>query len=223
MLVNNKKSLVNKSGSFLYLNGKIFSLQVYTKQRKKVYMNIAVSNNSQTKPNFQGYVDKSVTKYLDKSLKIYKKNVVNSRSQNITDKINSYEELITNTKIALSKFVERCHPNTKLKLKDVKFPVLAKDFVIENSSLPTNPNINVSRRISIRFFNINRPLDTDTLKAVKNSFEHELSPTNIDRNLLRYAINNLEAKAHTNWFNKIIANWQLKKAEKFSIEINKGK
>lgn len=186
-------------------------------------MNITVSNNSQPKPNFQGYVDKSVTKYLDKSLKIYKKNVVNSRSQNITDKINSYEELITNTKIALSKFVERCHPNTKLKLKDVKFPVLAKDFVIENSFLPTKPNINVSERISIRFYRVNRPLDTETLNAVKNSFEHELCPANVDRNLLRFAINNLEAKAHTNWFNKIIANWQLKKAEKFSMEINKGK
>ena len=119
--------------------------------------------------------------------------------------------------------MERCHPNTKLKLKDVKFPVIAKDLVIENSFLPTNPNINVSERISIRFYKVNRPLGTETLNAVKNSFEHELCPANVDRNLLRFAINNLEAKAHTNWFNKIIANWQLKKAEKFSVEINKGK
>ena len=223
MLVNNKKSLVNKSGSFLCISSKTFYLQVYTKQRKKVYMNITVSNNSQPKPSFQGYVDKSVTKYLDKSLKIYKKNVINSRSQNVTDKINSYEDLITHTKTVLNNFMELCHPNTKLKLKDVKFPVIAKDLVIENSFLPTKPNINVSERISIRFYKVNRPLGTETLNAVKNSFEHELCPTNIDRNLLRYAINNLEAKAHTNWFNKIIANWQLKKAEKFSVEINKGK
>ena len=186
-------------------------------------MNLTVSNNSQSKPNFQGYVDKSVTKYLDKSLKTYKKNVINSRSQNVTDKINSYEDLITHTKTVLNNFMELCHPNTKLKLKDVKFPVIAKDLVIENSSLPTNPNLNVSSRISIRFLKNNRPIDTETLKAVKNSFEHELSPTTIDRNLLRFAINNLEVKAHINWFNKIIANWQLKKAEKFSVEINKGK
>ena len=186
-------------------------------------MNITVANNSQPNPNFQGYVDKSVTKYLDKSLKKYKRNVVNSRSQDVTGKINNYEKLITHTKKALNNFMERCHPNTKLKLKDVKFPVIAKDLVIENSFLPTKPNINVSERISIRFYKVNRPLGTETLNAVKNSFEHELCPANVDRNLLRFAINNLEAKAHTNWFNKIIANWQLKKAEKFSIEINKGK
>lgn len=186
-------------------------------------MNIAISNNSQTKPNFQGYVDRSVTKYLDKSLKTYKKNVINSRSQNVTDKINRYEELITHTKTALNKFMNLCHPDTKLKLKDVKFPVLAKDLIIENSFLPTKPNLNVSSRVPVRFFKNNLPIDTETLKAVIKSFENELSPATVDRNLLRFSINNLEAKSHTNWFNKIIANFQLKKAEKFSVEINKGK
>ena len=39
-------------------------------------MHITALNNSQPKPSFQGYVDKSVTKYLDKSLKIYKKNII---------------------------------------------------------------------------------------------------------------------------------------------------
>ena len=185
-------------------------------------MHITSINNSQP-TTFQGTVDKSVTKYLDKSFKNYKKNVINSRSKNASSKINGYEELITQTKTVLNDFMKRCHPDTKLKLKETSFLKIANELIIENSFLPTTPNINISERISLRFPNNGQPVDAGTLKAVMHSFEKELSPATQDRNLLRYSINSLEAKANTNWFNKIIANWQLKKAEKFSVEINKGK
>ena len=186
-------------------------------------MHISAINNSQTKPIFQGYVDKSVTKYLDKSLKNYKKNIINSRSLNATGKINHYEELITRTKTALNNFIKFCHPKTTLKLKKVKYPVPANELIIENTSLPTRPNINVSSHIFVNFPRDNRPIDAEALNTVINSFEKELSPTNADRNLLRFAMNNLDVKAHTNWFNKIIAFKQREKLEKFSREINKGK
>lgn len=185
-------------------------------------MHITNINNSQP-TTFQGTVDKSVTKYLDKSFKNYKRNVTNARSKNASSKIHNYEELINQTKTVLNDFMKGCHPDTKLKLKETRFLKNAQELVIENSFLPTTPNVNISERISLRFPNNGQPVDAGTLKAVMYSFKKELNPTTQDRNLLRYSINNLEAKANTNWFNKIIANWQLKKAEKFSIEINKNK
>ena len=186
-------------------------------------MHITTINNSQTHPSFQGTVDKSVTKYLDNSLKIYKKNVINSRSLNTTNKIGRYEELITKTKSVLDKFMSYCHPDTKLTLKNSKVPTPAKELVIENRTLPTSPSINASKQISIRFQKNNHPINAEILETVISSFEKELSATSIDRNLLRFAMNNLETKANIGWFHRIIAEWQLKKLEKFSMEINTKK
>lgn len=183
-------------------------------------MHIQTLSTIQTQQNFQGTVDKSVTKYLDKSVKIYRKNTINSRSKKAEEKIANYEKLITQVKASLDSFMKRCHPNTKLTLKDVKFPVLAKDFFIYNSSLPTSPNVNISSRLPIRFYKCSAPLGTETLTAVINGFDKELNPKAIDRDLLRYAMSNLEAKAQTNWLNRIIAYQQRKKLEKFSKEIN---
>ena len=183
-------------------------------------MHIQALSSFQTQQNFHGTVDKSVINYLEKSAEIYKKNAINSRSVKATEKIARYENLITEVKASLRSFMDLCHPNTKLKIKDVKFPVRAKELFIYNSTLPTSPNVNVSRRISIRFPREERPISAEVLKSIINSFDKELNPKTMDRNLLRYAMNNLEAKAQTNWLNKIIAYKQRKKLEKFSKEIN---
>lgn len=61
-------------------------------------MHIQTLSNIQTQQNFQGTVDKSVTKYLDKSAKIYRKNTINSRSKKAGEKdLNEMWKLVVET------------------------------------------------------------------------------------------------------------------------------
>ena len=66
-------------------------------------MNIQPINNNQNKSQiyFQGKVDKSVIKFLDKSFKVYKKEISSSTNKDVTNEVNRYKKLIAQAKAIL--------------------------------------------------------------------------------------------------------------------------
>lgn len=186
-------------------------------------MNIQPINNNQNKSQiyFQGKVDKSVIKFFDKSFKVYKKEISSSTNKDVISKVNRYKNLIAQVKTILEDFMENCHPTTTLKIKDREWILKGSDIIIENSYLPTTPNINMSRRLSLRLPEKGQSIGIETLLEIIKSFDKNVNPKDIDRHLLKFSMNALEEKANKgNIFEKWIANLQLKKLEKFSKEIN---
>lgn len=192
-------------------------------------MNITPVNNSQ--PSFNGYVDKSVTKVIDRAFKNtcdeYIKTASNVGQEINLETIQSLKGLTETIKKKLALVMSKMHKNTALVLRDE--PWLWHDiaFINEISRTPQTMELPLREGVistgayksEINYAELNSK-DLMDMNDFATKMIDEVDPAQIDKNFMKYKQNEIiEDAGNVSLLGRFKTNRQLKKLIQFMSEI----